>query len=240
MEIIIGEQSYTKPVGKERFQRAHSWTGDLAESRDQITPELHLPDEEIKASASTTQVSANKQSCNGSKNSGSHSPSPREIIQKLKSQGSSPRTNPRVASIRFKNDTGSLNSSPRGSPRSGTLTPTMGKSSSSSPRKTLNQVVSKLKKTDEIDLENSDNREKQMMKDKKRFEHDSHDNNKKLGNCHYEISYYATTGEIEKLKEILSNSNNYTVDDLTASITLAEKCGQINAASLLKSYLDFF
>ena len=222
MEIIVREPSQKEGLGNSRHQRSQSWNTDRAEKRDKILPEQHL---DIKTDV------------NGSDNN-----SPREEKPKLRimrSSSSSPRRNSRLLSLRSRGDSfsASASSSPKDS-SSVDHSPRLSSSSSNSPRKTLNHVVSRLKKPDEKDLEDKSKREEQMLRDKKKYDV-VNSTNRKYGDHNYEMSYYAGAGDFDKIKDIILK-NQYTQDDLIASIEVAEKCGHLKIAEYMKGFQDFF
>ena len=230
-----GNLSHNGTNQKSSHQRTLSWNLDKINDKDEITLDLHQVIDKEEES---------KQNENHSKQSDIvilpkiESHSPRKLLLRVKSRSHNP--SPRRGSvINDEHNSKSVDHTPNGSPRlllSQKSSP-LAKSSSTSPRKSFNQIVSKIKTGD---LDDKDNREKKMFKDKNKFGNSFYENTKyKLSGDTYEITFYATSGDINKLKEIIEHKN-YTQDDLIVAIEAARKCGHYDVSKYLEELQDFF
>ena len=99
-----------------------------------------------------------------------------------------------------------------------------------SPRKLVNQVVNKLNK--------KLTPEEEIVKQKEKFGHDIYDGKDvMIGPNNFDMCFYASIGDMEKLKTI-TDTGKYTPDDLTTVAAVARKCGKFEIARFLEELQD--
>jgi len=99
-----------------------------------------------------------------------------------------------------------------------------------SPRKLVNQVVNKLNK--------KLTPEEEIAKQKEKFGHDIYDGKDvMIGPNNFDMCYYASLGDMEKLKTI-TDTGKYTPDDLKTVAEAARKCGKFEIAKFLEELYD--
>lgn len=103
-------------------------------------------------------------------------------------------------------------------------------SGSISPRKLINQVVSKLNK--------KSTQEDEIIKQKEKYGNDIYDGkNMIIGEKNFDMCYYASVGDLEKLKQI-TDTGEYTPDDIKSVIVVANKCGKFDIVRFLTELKD--